>query len=93
MIRSHEVRQPGYSIEHGGQCITVFSAPNYVDQVGNKAAVVRIDDAGNLTFTTFEAQPHPDVKPMACESRDARAWATGKRLIEDEQTLETSLAG
>ena len=30
VIRSHEVRQPGYSIEHGGQCITVFSAPNYV---------------------------------------------------------------
>ena len=29
VIRSHEVRQPGYSIEHGGQCITVFSAPNY----------------------------------------------------------------
>lgn len=32
VIRSHEVRQGGYSIEHGGQCITVFSAPNYVRQ-------------------------------------------------------------
>jgi len=65
VIRSHEVRQNGYSVEHGGQCITVFSAPNYVDQVGNLAGVVRIDDAGDLTFTTFSAQPHPDIKPMA----------------------------
>lgn len=91
VIRSHEVRQGGYSIEHGGQCITVFSAPNYVglqiirhclyvaeltdvfffvqvDQVGNLAGVVRIDDCGALSFTTFSAQPHPDIKPMACKS-------------------------
>ncbi|KAL7010039.1 Palmitoyl-protein thioesterase 1 [Cystobasidiomycetes sp. EMM_F5] len=68
VIRSHEVRQAGYSIEHGGQCITVFSAPNYVDQVGNLAGILRIDDAGNITFTTFSAQPHPDIKPMACKS-------------------------
>lgn len=51
----------------GGQCITVFSAPNYVDQVGNQAGVVRIEADGKLSFTTFSAQPHPDVKPMACE--------------------------
>jgi serine/threonine-protein phosphatase 5 len=30
LIRSHEVRQEGYSMEHNGLCITVFSAPNYV---------------------------------------------------------------
>lgn len=30
VIRAHEVRQGGYSVEHGGLLITVFSAPNYV---------------------------------------------------------------
>lgn len=30
VIRSHEVRQGGYSIEHDGLLMTVFSAPNYV---------------------------------------------------------------
>ena len=30
----------GYEIEHDGLCTTVFSAPNYVDQVGNKGAFV-----------------------------------------------------
>ncbi len=28
VIRSHEVRQEGYEVEHDGRCITVFSAPN-----------------------------------------------------------------
>lgn len=30
----------GYAVEHDGLCTTVFSAPNYVDQVGNKGAFV-----------------------------------------------------
>jgi len=29
IIRSHEVKDNGYVIEHNGKCITVFSAPNY----------------------------------------------------------------
>lgn len=43
VIRSHEVRQAGYSIEHGGQCITVFSAPNYVGLAVNLTAFYNID--------------------------------------------------
>jgi serine/threonine-protein phosphatase 5 len=30
----------GYQVEHDGLCTTVFSAPNYVDQSGNKGAFV-----------------------------------------------------
>ncbi|ORY62711.1 Metallo-dependent phosphatase-like protein [Leucosporidium creatinivorum] len=59
IIRSHEVRQGGYSVEHDGLCITVFSAPNYVDQVGNLAAFATIDDTGDIQYTTFSEQPHP----------------------------------
>lgn len=29
LIRSHEVKDEGYVVEHAGKCITVFSAPNY----------------------------------------------------------------
>ncbi len=29
MIRSHVWQEEGYAIEHGGKCITIFSAPNY----------------------------------------------------------------
>ncbi|CAE8589126.1 unnamed protein product, partial [Polarella glacialis] len=38
VIRSHEMKEEGYEIEHSGKLVTVFSAPNYCDQMGNKAA-------------------------------------------------------
>jgi serine/threonine-protein phosphatase 5 len=28
LVRSHEVKDDGYAVEHGGKCITIFSAPN-----------------------------------------------------------------
>ncbi|KAG5648620.1 hypothetical protein DXG03_003231 [Asterophora parasitica] len=65
IIRSHEVRQDGYQVEHDGLCTTVFSAPNYVDQGGNKGAFIRIDAAGTQQYFQYEAMPHPPLKPMA----------------------------
>jgi len=65
IFRSHEVRQQGYAIEHEGLCTTVFSAPNYVDQGGNKGAFVRVHPTGSLEYTQFDAVPHPPMKPMA----------------------------
>ncbi|TFY81347.1 hypothetical protein EWM64_g2659 [Hericium alpestre] len=68
ILRSHEVRQDGYAVEHNGLCTTVFSAPNYVDQAGNRGAFVRIDSAGTQEYIQFDAQPHPPVRPMAYAS-------------------------
>mmetsp|Transcript_67893 Transcript_67893/g.199381 ORF Transcript_67893/g.199381 Transcript_67893/m.199381 type:complete len:451 (-) Transcript_67893:111-1463(-) len=65
VIRSHELRDDGYAMEHGGQLITVFSAPNYCDQMGNMGAFIRLDGA---TLTprpqSFAAVPHPPVRAM-----------------------------
>ena len=36
LVRSHEVKEEGYEVAHDGYCVTVFSAPNYCDQMGNK---------------------------------------------------------
>ena len=41
MVRSHEMKMEGYEIEADGRVITVFSAPNYCDQMKNKGAFIR----------------------------------------------------
>ncbi|XP_019850814.1 PREDICTED: serine/threonine-protein phosphatase 5-like, partial [Amphimedon queenslandica] len=43
IVRSHEVKEEGYEVAHNGKCITVFSAPNYCDQMGNKGAFIVLD--------------------------------------------------
>ncbi|XP_951772.1 serine/threonine protein phosphatase, putative [Theileria annulata] len=65
IIRSHEVKQEGYEVEHDGKVITIFSAPNYCDQMGNKAAFIRIKgDTLEPRFTQFEAVEHPPIRAM-----------------------------
>ena len=68
LVRSHEVRDEGYEIEHNGQLVTIFSAPNYCDQMGNKGAYIRFDSNMVPRFVQFSAVVHPDVKPMAYAS-------------------------
>lgn len=69
VIRSHEVKDEGYAWEHGRSLMTVFSAPNYCDQMGNKGAFVRLRAPALVPdITSFAAVEHPAVKPMAYAS-------------------------
>ena len=65
LIRSHEVKDEGYLVEHDGRCITVFSAPNYCDQMGNKGAFIKFGPDMTPKFTQFTAVDHPPIRPMA----------------------------
>ena len=65
LVRSHEVKDEGYLVEHGGKTITVFSAPNYCDTMGNKGAFIHFDATLQPKFTQYTAVPHPNVRPMA----------------------------
>jgi len=66
VIRSHEVKDNGYEVTHDGKCITVFSAPNYCDTMGNKGAFITLVGGQMVpNYTTYEAVAHPNVKPMA----------------------------
>lgn len=40
LVRSHEMKDNGYEIEADGKVITVFSAPNYCDQMNNKGSYI-----------------------------------------------------
>mmetsp|Transcript_24890 Transcript_24890/g.32425 ORF Transcript_24890/g.32425 Transcript_24890/m.32425 type:complete len:497 (-) Transcript_24890:92-1582(-) len=66
VVRSHEVRDQGYEWEHPGKLVTVFSAPNYCDQMGNKGAYIHFKRSDDFKpkFTTFAHVPHPPVRPM-----------------------------
>ena len=55
LVRSHEVKDEGYLVEHDGKCITIFSAPNYCDQMGNSGAFVKIDADCFSNFSTSTA--------------------------------------
>ncbi|RVW21083.1 Serine/threonine-protein phosphatase 5 [Vitis vinifera] len=66
----------GYEIEHDGKLITVFSAPNYCDQMGNKGAFIRFEAPDmKPNIVTFSAVPHPDVKPMAYANNFLRMFS------------------
>jgi serine/threonine-protein phosphatase 5 len=62
MMSYMQLTHPPYQIQ--GFTVTIFSASNYVDQVGNKGAFARIDPQGTIEYIQFDAQPHPDLKPM-----------------------------
>jgi len=65
VIRSHEMKEEGYEVEHGGNLVTIFSAPNYCDQMGNKGAFIRLDGKTMTPkYTSFTAVDHPPVRPM-----------------------------
>lgn len=69
LLSKLQVKEEGYEIAHDGRLVTIFSAPNYCDQMGNKGAFVKFNGSDMVPhFTTFEAVPHPDVKPMAYAS-------------------------
>jgi len=64
IIRSHEMKEEGFEVEHGGKLVTVFSAPNYCDQMRNKGAFIRFNSELKPEYRSFEAVPHPPVRPM-----------------------------
>lgn len=65
IIRSHEMKDEGYEVGADGRLVTIFSAPNYCDQMGNKGAYISFDCTMKPKFTQFSAVPHPNVKAMA----------------------------
>lgn len=71
IVRSHEVKQEGYEVEHDGKLVTVFSAPNYCDQMGNKGALVRFKGGDMVPkYITYAHVEHPKIPPM----RFANPW-------------------
>ena len=53
------VQDNGYEVTHDGKCITVFSAPNYCDTMGNKGAFITLVGKDMVPkYTTYEGEKH-----------------------------------
>ena len=62
LIRSHEVKDEGYEIEPGGRVVTVFSAPNYCDQFGNKGCYAHFDHTYKPVSSHAIDRPPSDLR-------------------------------
>ena len=62
IIRSHECKSEGYDII--GDVITVFSAPNYCDNMGNKGAIIQLK-GNNIKIKQFTHAWHPKAESFA----------------------------
>ncbi|CAG9321263.1 unnamed protein product [Blepharisma stoltei] len=68
LIRAHEVQLDGYKMHRWNgtsefpSVITIFSAPNYCDLYGNKAAIIKFDN-NTLNIQQYNYTQHPYLLP------------------------------
>lgn len=55
--RAHQVVHDGYQWCHNKHVVTTFSAPNYMYRLGNRAAILQLDDTMQTNFIQFDAAP------------------------------------
>lgn len=70
VTRSHQVAQEGFQWFFDKKLITVWSAPNYMYRMGNRASVLRYDGNGEYELIDFDARPAdkrkvPDELPQS----------------------------
>lgn len=62
ILRAHLFVMNGYSWHHNKQLCTIFSAPNYCQRCGNKAAIMEVNDYLNYNFLQFGPNPQQETK-------------------------------
>jgi serine/threonine-protein phosphatase 5 len=62
LVRSHELQDEGCNATHDQKCITIFSAPNYIGQMGNQGAILKLV-YGDMSVEQFDAMPIPKGYP------------------------------
>jgi len=85
ICRAHQLVLPGYSWMHDDNVVTVFSAPNYCNRIGNQGAVMTIDDKLDFSFRQFHGCGGlPD---------EGVVWPMLEELLQDSGVWLAKLAG
>ncbi|XP_070186361.1 serine/threonine-protein phosphatase 2A catalytic subunit beta isoform-like [Littorina saxatilis] len=74
--RAHQVVDEGYEWCHDGHVVTTFSAPNYCYRLGNRAAIMQLDETINPTFIQFDAVPRKKSGGDAASLPKRVSWHT-----------------
>jgi serine/threonine-protein phosphatase 5 len=69
LVRSHQVKDQGIEVQHNGRCITVFSAPNYVGQVGNLGAILKYGEASKVAGESEEKEGSTNPKQAVLQAK------------------------
>uniref|UniRef100_A0A7S1APM7 Serine/threonine-protein phosphatase n=1 Tax=Noctiluca scintillans TaxID=2966 RepID=A0A7S1APM7_NOCSC len=56
VVRAHQVVEDGYEFFSERKLVTVFSAPNYMDQFENAGAIMSVDENCKCSFSLLEAR-------------------------------------
>ncbi|KAK2964362.1 putative Serine/threonine-protein phosphatase [Blattamonas nauphoetae] len=59
IVRSHEMQDDGYSLTHGNQLATLFSAPGYCGDINKGAFLILSGRTCLRHFIKFASSPHP----------------------------------
>lgn len=64
IARAHQVMMEGYQYHFDGdQLLTIWSAPNYMYRVSNRAAVLKLSADRDRDLVIFEAVPETERRP------------------------------
>ncbi|TNN52081.1 Serine/threonine-protein phosphatase with EF-hands 1 [Liparis tanakae] len=82
LIRSHECKQEGYELCHGGQVITIFSASNYYEEGSNRGAYIKV--GRELVPRFYQYQVSRTTRKLTLTQRVRAAEGTALKALKEK---------